>query len=34
VRGSVIKYVQLPSSEVDTDLLQDATRRDQAQQKK
>jgi len=30
----VIKYVQLPSSEVDTDLLQDATRRDQAQQKK
>ena len=34
VRGSVIKYVQLPASEVDTDLLQDATRRDQVQQKK
>lgn len=33
VRGSVIKYVQLPASEVDTELLQDATRREAAQQK-
>ena len=33
VRGSVIKYVQLPASEVDTELLQDATRREMAQQK-
>ena len=34
IRGSVIKYVQLPASEVDTELLQDATRREAAQQKK
>ena len=34
IRGSVIRYVQLPSSEVDTELLQDATRREAAQQKK
>mmetsp|Transcript_15187 Transcript_15187/g.29649 ORF Transcript_15187/g.29649 Transcript_15187/m.29649 type:complete len:97 (-) Transcript_15187:432-722(-) len=33
VRGSVIKYVQLPATEVDTELLQDATRREMAQQK-
>ena len=33
IRGSVIKYVQLPASEVDTELLQDATRREAAQQK-
>ena len=33
VRGSVIKYVQLPASEVDTELLQDAARREAAQQK-
>jgi U6 snRNA-associated Sm-like protein LSm2 len=33
VRGSVIKYVQLPASEVDTELLQDATRREAQQQK-
>ena len=33
IRGSVIKYVQLPASEVDTELLQDATRRETAQQK-
>ena len=33
IRGSVIKYVQLPSAEVDTELLQDATRREVAQQK-
>tara|TARA_B110001452_G_scaffold137417_1_gene114257 strand:- start:903 stop:1100 length:198 start_codon:yes stop_codon:yes gene_type:complete len=34
VRGSVIRYVQLPSSEIDTELLQDATRREASQQKK
>ncbi len=28
IRGSVIRYVQLPATEVDTDLLQDATRRE------
>lgn len=33
IRGSVIKYVQLPASEVDTELLQDATRREAQQQK-
>ena len=33
IRGSVIKYVQLPAQEVDTELLQDATRREAAQQK-
>ncbi|KOO25236.1 u6 snRNA-associated sm-like protein lsm2 [Chrysochromulina tobinii] len=33
IRGSVIKYVQLPASEVDTELLQDATRREAAQTK-
>ena len=33
IRGSVIKYVQLPSAEVDTELLQDATRREVALQK-
>ena len=33
VRGSVIKYVQLPASEVDTELLQDASRREASQQK-
>ena len=33
IRGSVIRYVQLPPSEVDTELLQDATRREAAQQK-
>ena len=32
IRGSVIKYVQLPASEVDTELLQDASRREAAQQ--
>mmetsp|Transcript_7445 Transcript_7445/g.18106 ORF Transcript_7445/g.18106 Transcript_7445/m.18106 type:complete len:98 (+) Transcript_7445:23-316(+) len=34
IRGSVIRYVQLPSPEIDTELLQDATRREAAQQKK
>ena len=33
IRGSVIRYVQLPSAEIDTELLQDATRREAAQQK-
>ena len=33
IRGSVIKYVQLPASEVDTELLQDAARREAVQQK-
>ena len=33
IRGSVIKYVQLPASEVDTELLQDATRRESNQLK-
>lgn len=33
IRGSVIRYVQLPSEEVDTALLQDATRKEAAQGK-
>nr|CCA16956.1 6 snRNAassociated Smlike protein putative [Albugo laibachii Nc14] len=28
IRGSVIRYVQIPAQEVDTDLLQDAARRE------
>ena len=28
IRGSVVRYVQLPSESVDTQLLQDATRRE------
>ncbi len=28
VRGSVIRYVQVPSESVDTELLQDAARRE------
>ena len=28
VRGSVVRYIQLPSKEIDTELLQDATRRE------
>merc|ERR1711899_296258 len=28
IRGSVVRYVQLPSDEVDTQLLQDATRKE------
>ncbi|KAJ1498984.1 Surfeit locus protein 1 [Coelomomyces lativittatus] len=28
VRGSVVRYVKLSAGDVDTDLLQDATRRD------
>ncbi|KAI8337107.1 hypothetical protein BC941DRAFT_426727 [Chlamydoabsidia padenii] len=31
IRGSVVRYVQLPSQAVDTALLQDAARREAAQ---
>lgn len=30
IRGSVIRYVQVPEESVDTDLLQDAARREAA----
>ena len=30
VRGSVIRYIQIPSKEVDVELLQDATRKENA----
>ncbi|KAK3747965.1 U6 snRNA-associated Sm-like protein LSm2 [Actinia tenebrosa] len=33
IRGSVVRYVQLPAEEVDTQLLQDATRKEAAQSK-
>jgi len=33
IRGSVIRYVQLPADEVDTQLLQDAARKEVAQAK-
>ncbi|KAL5484588.1 hypothetical protein EMCRGX_G021114 [Ephydatia muelleri] len=33
IRGSVIRYVQLPAEEVDTALLQDAARKEAAQGK-
>jgi len=33
IRGSVVRYVQLPSDEIDTQLLQDATRKEAAQNK-
>lgn len=33
IRGSVIRYIQLPAEEVDTALLQDATRKELAQGK-
>eukprot|EP01139_Manchomonas_bermudensis_P014536 Amastigsp_a508587_127.p3 type:complete len:112 gc:universal Amastigsp_a508587_127:432-97(-) len=32
IRGSVIRYLQLPRDKVDTELLQDATRKDMAPQ--
>lgn len=32
IRGSVVRYVQLPGDEVDTQLLQDAARKEAAQQ--
>ena len=28
IRGSVVRYVQIPAAEVDTELLQDATRKE------
>jgi len=30
IRGSVVRYIQIPSSEVDTELLQDAARKENA----
>ena len=33
IRGSVVRYVQLPADEVDTQLLQDAARKEVAQAK-
>jgi U6 snRNA-associated Sm-like protein LSm2 len=33
IRGSVVRYVQLPSDEIDTQLLQDATRKESQQSK-
>ncbi|XP_075909205.1 U6 snRNA-associated Sm-like protein LSm2 isoform X1 [Petromyzon marinus] len=33
IRGSVVRYVQLPADEVDTQLLQDAARKEATQQK-
>ncbi|CAG5129699.1 U6 snRNA-associated Sm-like protein LSm2 [Biomphalaria glabrata] len=33
IRGSVVRYVQLPADECDTQLLQDATRKEAAQNK-
>lgn len=33
IRGSVVRYVQLPSDEVDTQLLQDAARKEAQQNK-
>ncbi|EEQ34638.1 U6 snRNA-associated Sm-like protein LSm2 [Microsporum ferrugineum] len=32
IRGSVVRYIVLPQSEVDTGLLEDATRREAANQ--
>ncbi|KAI0305427.1 U6 snRNA-associated Sm-like protein LSm2 [Multifurca ochricompacta] len=34
IRGSVVRYVQLPAEHVDTQLLEDATRREAASQTK
>ena len=33
IRGSVVRYVQLPADEVDTQLLQDAARKEVTQNK-
>merc|ERR1712076_77192 len=33
IRGSVVRYVQLPADEVDTQLLQDAARKEAQQNK-
>jgi U6 snRNA-associated Sm-like protein LSm2 len=34
IRGSVVRYVQLPASGVDTQLLEDATRKEASNQAK
>jgi len=34
IRGSVVRYVQLPGKAMDTNLLEDATRREAASQAK
>lgn len=33
IRGSVVRYIQIPTGEVDTELLQDAARKENAPQK-
>ncbi|CAM9318772.1 unnamed protein product, partial [Choristocarpus tenellus] len=33
IRGSVVRYIQIPSADVDTELLQDACRKESAQGK-
>lgn len=33
IRGSVVRYVQLPSAAIDTQLLQDACRKENKAQK-
>jgi hypothetical protein len=33
IRGSVVRYIQLPADEVDLQLLQDSTRKELAQNK-
>ena len=33
IRGSVVRYVQLPADECDTQILQDAARKEAAQSK-
>lgn len=33
IRGSVVRYIQIPSGDVDTELLQDASRKENAPQK-
>ena len=34
IRGSVVRYVHIPSEAVDIELLQDATRRENAKESK
>jgi len=31
IRGSVVRYIQIPAAEVDTELLQDAARKENSQ---
>jgi U6 snRNA-associated Sm-like protein LSm2 len=33
IRGSVVRYVQIPAGEVDTELLQDAARKENEKKK-